>query len=97
MIPTHYPVPRIFLKKKLHTISTQLWQNEWGNGDTSRNVQLIFPKVKSSPASWQIGDVAIGDGRAPNYLKIFTIRKSDRCGVLRSPLHLATSCPLGSW
>ncbi|GBM70802.1 hypothetical protein AVEN_127348-1 [Araneus ventricosus] len=27
-------------------IPTQLWQNEWDNGDTGRYVHLILPKVK---------------------------------------------------
>ncbi|GBO24120.1 hypothetical protein AVEN_203731-1 [Araneus ventricosus] len=49
-IRTQYPAHRNYLKKKLHVISTQLWQNGWDNGDTGRNVHLILPKVKTSPA-----------------------------------------------
>ncbi|GBM11071.1 hypothetical protein AVEN_259761-1 [Araneus ventricosus] len=45
-ILTQYPAPRSFLKRKLHTISTQLWLNELYNRDTRRNVHLNLPKVK---------------------------------------------------
>ncbi|GBM45368.1 hypothetical protein AVEN_270682-1 [Araneus ventricosus] len=44
-IPTQYPAPKSYLKKKLHAISTPLWNN----GDTGRNVHLILPKVKTFP------------------------------------------------
>ncbi|GBM67032.1 hypothetical protein AVEN_47203-1 [Araneus ventricosus] len=41
-IPTQYPAPRSFLKKRLQAISTQLWQNQWDNGDLGRNAYLSF-------------------------------------------------------
>ncbi|GBN92022.1 Sodium-coupled monocarboxylate transporter 2, partial [Araneus ventricosus] len=50
-IPTQYPAPRNFLKKKLHTISTQLCQNEWNNGDTGRSVSPHPTKSQDLPNS----------------------------------------------
>ncbi|GBL89818.1 hypothetical protein AVEN_179595-1 [Araneus ventricosus] len=78
-ITTQYPAPRSFLKKKLHAISTQLWQNEWDNGDTGRNVHLILPKVKTSPAPWQRPEIMFvtGHGPFPTYFKRFGLKTTD--------------------
>ncbi|GBN71028.1 hypothetical protein AVEN_137850-1, partial [Araneus ventricosus] len=80
-ITTQYPGPRSFLKKKLHAISNQRWQNEWDNGDTRRNFHLIFSKVKTSPAPWQRPEImlAMGHGPFPTYRKRFSLRMTDYC------------------
>ncbi|GBN42143.1 hypothetical protein AVEN_247290-1 [Araneus ventricosus] len=97
---TQYPAPRSFLRKKLHAISTQLWQNESDNGDNGRNVHLILPKVKTSPAPWQRPEImfATRHGPFPTYVKRFGLRTTDCCGCgeMRTPLHFATSCRLTS-
>ncbi|GBN42520.1 hypothetical protein AVEN_208831-1 [Araneus ventricosus] len=68
---TQYPAPRSFLRKKRHAISTQLWQNEWDNDDNGRNVHLILPKVKTSPAPWKRPEImyVTGHGPFPTYFK----------------------------
>ncbi|GBM24618.1 hypothetical protein AVEN_157871-1 [Araneus ventricosus] len=85
---------RSYFKKKLHAISTQLWQNEWDNDDTGMNVHLILPKVKSSPASWQRPEIifATGHGLFPTYLKRFSLKTTDCCGCASSEA-LCTSQP----
>ncbi|GBO07599.1 hypothetical protein AVEN_245503-1 [Araneus ventricosus] len=94
-IPTQYPSSRRLLKKKFHAISTQLWQNEWDNGDTGRNVYLILPKFKTSPAPWQRPEIMFATGHVPFpiYFKRFGLRTTDCCGSgeLGNPLHFATS------
>ncbi|GBM44375.1 hypothetical protein AVEN_147384-1 [Araneus ventricosus] len=91
-IPTQYAEPRSFLKKKLHAISTQLWQNEW---DTGRNVPLILPKVKTFPAPWQRPEIMFATGHGPfsTYFKRSGLRTTDCCGCgeLGIPLNFATS------
>ncbi|GBO00091.1 hypothetical protein AVEN_263803-1 [Araneus ventricosus] len=79
-IPT--TAPRNFLKGKVHTISIQLWQNEWDNGDTGRNVHLILPKVKTSTDPWERPEIVIstGHGPFPTYLKRFSFKTNDCCG-----------------
>ncbi|GBN79524.1 hypothetical protein AVEN_200447-1 [Araneus ventricosus] len=69
-------------KKKRHAISTQLWQNEWDNSDTGRNVHLILPKVKTPSAPWQRPEImfAMGHSPFPTYLKRFILRTTDCCG-----------------
>ncbi|GBM11062.1 hypothetical protein AVEN_259753-1 [Araneus ventricosus] len=99
-IPTQYPAPKSFLKKKLHAISTQLWQNEWDNGETGRNFHLKLLKVKTSPATCQRPEImlATGQGPFPIYFKRFDLRTTEccSCGELGTPLHFATSCRLAS-
>ncbi|GBN14288.1 hypothetical protein AVEN_43810-1 [Araneus ventricosus] len=88
------------LKKKLHSIWIRLSQNEWFNGDNGRDVHLNLPWVKTSPAPWQIPEImfATGHDPFPAYLKRFRLITIDCCvcGELRSPLHLATTCPFTS-
>ncbi|GBO29308.1 hypothetical protein AVEN_28197-1 [Araneus ventricosus] len=70
------------------------------NGDTGRNVHLILPKDKTSPAPWQRPEImfATGHGPFPTYFKTFGLRTTDCCGCgeLGSPLDFATSCRLTS-
>ncbi|GBL81948.1 hypothetical protein AVEN_50533-1 [Araneus ventricosus] len=69
-IPVQYPASRSYLKTKLHAISTQLWQNEWDNGDIWWNIHSILPKVKTSPASWKIPEIMFATGHDHSQLTL---------------------------
>ncbi|GBN09213.1 hypothetical protein AVEN_123459-1 [Araneus ventricosus] len=81
------------MKSLLRKESIIRWQKEWGNGETSRIVYNVLPKVKTTPTPWQRPEImfATGHGPFPTYLKRFNIRNSESCGC-GNPLYYATSC-----
>ncbi|GBM62562.1 hypothetical protein AVEN_149130-1 [Araneus ventricosus] len=70
------------------------------NGETSKSVYNVLPKVKITPSPWQRPEIMFitNHDPFPTYLKRFNIRNSDSCdcGELGNPLHYATSCLLTS-
>ncbi|GBM94569.1 hypothetical protein AVEN_198319-1 [Araneus ventricosus] len=51
-IPASLPFPKSFLKKQLLQLSLSRWQAEWDNGETSRSVYSIIPKISNKQLHW---------------------------------------------
>ncbi|GBM60129.1 hypothetical protein AVEN_38463-1 [Araneus ventricosus] len=64
-IPARLPFPKRFLKKQLLELSLSCSQAEWDNGETSRWVYSIIPKISNKQLHWSRECIQFATGHGP--------------------------------